>query len=193
MSNWVSNDIEIKSDNKEQISELLGNLYEWIWETRYPDKNLDDLEKLIKSAELKNISAKGHINDIYDEDENTIYLHVSTRNSPQNELWFALAEKYLDDSEVIFVSYDENQDLYISNREDFIGRYWLEIFDPCDNEDTEIEGVILYWAEEKDVIEVIKKYLKSDSNNIEELLEKLEDDKYWSKHILVHKWEYSDI
>ena len=45
MSSWVSNDIEIKSNNKEQISKLLVSLYEWIWETRYPDKNLDDLEK----------------------------------------------------------------------------------------------------------------------------------------------------
>ena len=194
MSNWVSNDIEIKSNNKEQISELLGNLYEWIWETRYPNENLDDLEKLIKSAKLENISAKGHVNDIYDEDKNTIYLHVSTRNSPQNELWFALAKKYLDNPTVLFTSYDEGQDFFITNRKDFIDKYWLEFFDPCDGElFDDIDDEINYMAEEKEVRSVLQKYLKTNNNNLEYLLQRLKNDPYWNKRIIIHKWEYSDI
>ena len=194
MSNWVSNDIEIKSNNKEQISELLGNLYKWIWETRYPDKNLDDLEKLIKSAELKNISAKGFIDDIYDEDKNTIYLHVSTRNSPQNELWFALAKKYLDNPTVLFVSYDEGQDFFITNRKDFVDKYWLEFFDPCDGKlFDDIDDEINYMAEEEWVRSILQKYLKTNDDNLEHLLQRLENDPYWSKRIIIHKWEYSDI
>lgn len=194
MSSWVSNDIEIKSNNKEQISKLLVSLYEWIWETRYPDKNLDDLEKLIKSANLKNISAKGLINDIYDEDENTIYLDVSTRNSPQNELWFALAEKYLTNPTVLFSSYDEGQDFFITNRKDFVGKYWLEFFDPYDGElFGDIDEEINYMAEEKEVKSALQKYFKTNDDNLEHLLQRLENDPYWSKRIIVHKWEYSDI
>ena len=201
MSNWVKNEIIIKSDNTDQMAKLVKDMRIWVEEIHYPDKNLDDLERLAKGAGLKNINARGEVKDIKDKSADEIYIAVNTLNIPQNAIWFALAEKYLDNPIVLFISYDKNNNLYISNDEDYVGKYWFEeYYNPCksenedeSDEDDETIDWINYREEEKNVISELKRCLKSKNDNIKDLLEELENNEYWSKHMFIRKWEYSNI
>ena len=112
--------------------------------------------------------------------DNQLHITTETAWDPMLKMWQKVVDKYLPGAEIIYAAEEPGMCLYVTNDPTFDGHYNIYSWDEpyVENE---------YCADEQTTIKALQKYLKSDKNNIDELLKDYED--LNPGDVCICKWE----
>lgn len=201
MPNWSFTNISITAieSDKNKLEKLYRDIKEWTSkEYVKSDFGKNWLGNIVgfsgidsnKDGDFK-VRCRGTLEDI-ELSDNTLHLRTETAWSPMFGMWLQLLDKYQIQHEgIIFDSYDDMGNYYITNDSNYIGRY---IIDGVDNEVSKVTG--LYeneWdASEDTVISMLQKLLDTGEEDITELLDMLSESE-WSDSLYITPWEESNV
>lgn len=203
MPNWCYTDITIYHDDKDKLKAFFDKVEEWrkkpYKENGFDAYSLGWLGNIVGNSGLAvwkiNENGYGDFNppiecrgslQTFELLENQIHISTETAWSPMLFMWRLLCEKYLPEADITFTAEESGNGLFQTNDPDVIGKYYVDVYDPPEEfEDVDME----YEASEEYVIKLLQRILKTDNNNIVQLLNEA-DDLDW---IWVHQWEDCDI
>lgn len=186
MQDWCSSEIYINHNNKNGELKRLKDLIEkWAGcitkENHFVSSSLDKV--ILNSGIDTDLSYRGTIEGInlYSDQ-----LHISTETAwePMLKMWQRIVDKYLPEAKITYTALEPGYDLYVTNDPDYEGCYSIDSLDESIVESN-------FCATEQDVIEALKKYLKSDKNNLNELKRDFEN--LNAEDIWIGKWEQAPL
>lgn len=211
MPNWCYTDaiVMTTNDDAELAKSICEKLSEWMHEPENDPKsgfgngwlgNLLVNSGVVDSYELLaecDVQCRGEILDIV-RDGSQVNVSMSTAWNPMLEpLCLALEKNFSKDSfNVIYSSEEPGLELYLTNDEDRIGRYIVEITDEASDAIKNVFYEECYYNENdydeydlKDMLEDAYGISADKECSLDELL-KLADDE---PGIYIHEWEFQDI
>lgn len=183
MANICNTSITIshRDDEKiKKIEEIIRNCFDD--DCNHFDKT--SLKHIAKKEELGNVCCRGSVVEMHSMNG---FLTIATETSwsPCVKLFLKLLEKYLPDANLIYDACEPNCGVFITNNPDLAGKYYIDFFE-------DIEDFEPVWdATEADTVEILQELLKTEENNLEELL-KLYENSELTECVAIHQWDYED-
>lgn len=130
------------------------------------------------------VKTRGTVNHI-ERTDNILQIYTETAWQPMLEMWSILVDKFDPKAQIEYSGEESGCGLFVTNMSDLLGRYYIDVYDFP--EDMEAESV--FDATKEYTIKFLQLVLKTDCEDIEELLKQSEAEDWFS----IHKWEYSPI
>ena len=131
------------------------------------------------------VECNGEINDLCLWDDE-LSIGTWTAWTPMMKMWRLVCDKYLPGAKIIFSASEPDGGLYLTNDPKMQGKFAIEIGDPpeefadeCSSEEVDAEAVV----------EFLQHVLKTDEDDLEELLELARGEDWFS----VVPWEHCEI
>lgn len=188
MPNWCVTDIEV-SGKKDELSKLYDLINTWSSKSLDGDSNEDycffrfkdvvELADIVKFAEiftedkLNTISIRGNLEDMQIQKDGSLLIRVSNPWNPVLLMWVKIFDKYLTDYTMYYLSEESGENIYITNNPKYIGTYNFDIKDYDSLEEKLGKGNVPEtesYVSKKRIIEILQYLLKSESNDIDELI-----------------------
>ena len=195
MPNWCYTTITINHEDENKLKELENKINE-LTSYNYTDNGfgLKWLGNIVGNSGIGTINenpetdlrCRGSITYIENFGEQ-IVIDTETAWTPMLRMWVKLLEKYLPDAELIYSAQECGCEIYSTNDPCMVGRYMIDIWD-YDEIGMEPECD----ATESFVVELLQNMLKTENNNIDELLKMFEESDF-TEHMNIHKWDYDEV
>lgn len=117
--------------------------------------------------------------------DNILQMFTDTAWQPQLKMWTILLEKFDPKAHIEYSAEEPGCEMFVTNMSNLLNRYYIDIYEPKYN----AVGESIFDASEDYTIKFLQSVLKTDGDDIDELLEQAEDEDWFS----VHKWEYSPV
>ena len=203
MSHWCYTKIDININDsdkeKKKIKKLFNLLDNWMHNednnTNFKGTWLGDIIRLSKIGTVNtnldtDLKCEGCLTEIeLDESETTMFLVTETVNEPILKLWKKLINKYLPTAEIIYTAEEYNTELYLTNETYLIDKYYIDVWD---NEELPVLIESNIEATKEEVIDILKKLLQTEENEINTLLDNLRKSKY-GPDLLIHHWKFKNL
>lgn len=184
MPNWCTTTITISHRDDKKIEDLKRIIENCFDKDDCNHFNNTWLGYIAEKEELRNLCYRGSIVEMHSMNG---FLTITTETawSPCIKLFLKLLDKYLPDANLIYESCEPGCEVYITNNPDLAGKYYIDFFE-------EIEDFEPVWdATEADTVEILQELLKTEENNLEELL-KLYENSELTECVGIHQWDYED-
>lgn len=117
--------------------------------------------------------------------DNILQLFTDTAWQPQLKMWAILLEKFDPKAHIEYSAEEPGCQMFVTNMTSLLNRYYIDIYEPQED----IVGESIFDASEDYTIKFLQSVLKTDCDNIDELMSAAEDEDWFS----VNKWEYSSV
>ena len=172
--------ITIRHDDKEKLEALHGKIGEWTSEN-FIDNGWGEmwLGNVVGHSGIAQY-VKG---EFVAEDGEEVHCEGEISDGSMMKIWRLVCDKYLPGAEIIFTTFAPE---YRTNDPKMRGKFAIEIEDPP--EEFADEGS---WdeADAEDVVTFLQRVLKTDEDDLEELLELARGEDWFT----VEPWEYCEI
>lgn len=207
MPNWCFTAVTVRADDENETKQIYDKLNKWLVEDKdyqsdFGDKWLGNLA--VHSGVLDSydeiddspIACRGHIEDMTLDDD-SIYIAMCTAWGPMLEPLYRAIEKNfgLDGITITYTAEEPGNHLYITNDDEFVDKYLVEIDEEADDKIKHAFGVADYNADtysEDELIPILRRAFDIDDNtdmSMDDLL--YESDEH--DGISINLWEYEDI
>lgn len=210
MPNWCVTDIEV-SGKKDELSKLYDLINTWGQKSLDGDSNGDyfffrfkdvvELTDIVKYAEiftedkLNSLSIRGNLEDMQIQNDGSLLIRVTTPWNPMLLMWVRIFDKYLTDYTMYYMSEESWEGIYITNNPKYIGTYNFDVKDHDSLEEKLGKGNVPEtesYVSEKRIIEILQNLLKSELNDIDELITKF-NSSYFIDDISINKFNFVPI
>lgn len=210
MPNWCVTDIEV-SGKKDELSKLYDLINTWGQKSLDGDSNEDycffrfkdavELTDIVKHAEiftddkLNSLSIRGNLEDMQIQNDGSLLIRVTNPWNPMLLMWVRIFDKYLTDYTMYYMSEESGEGIYITNNPKYIGTYNFDVKDYDSLEEKLGKGNVpetKSYVSEKRIIEILQYLLKSESNDIDELIIKF-NSSYFIDDISINKFDFVPI
>lgn len=192
MPNWCQTRITITHEDENKVVDLYNKIEQWC-KTDYKKNGFGNywLGNIVGNSGIGTVDenpntdlrCRGMITYLEIID-NQLLVDTETAWTPMLRMWKKLLDEYLLDAELIYTAEECGCEIYYTNDPYMINQYIIDTYD--------LENIYSHWdADEEYVIETLQTLLKTDKDNVDELIEMLLDSKYSDK-INIHKWVYLD-
>lgn len=117
--------------------------------------------------------------------DNILQLFTDTAWQPQLKMWAILLEKFDPKAHIEYSAEEPGCQMFVTNMTSLLNRYYIDIYEPQED----IVGESIFDASEECTVKFLQGVLKTDCDNIDELMSAAEDEDWFS----VNKWEYSPV
>lgn len=100
-------------------------------------------------------------------------------------MWTILLEKFDPKAHIEYSAEEPGCEMFVTNMSSLLNRYYIDIYEPKYS----VVGESIFDASEDYTIKFLQSVLKTDCDNIDELMSTAEDEDWFS----VNKWEYSPV
>lgn len=207
MPNWCFTAAIVRSDDNCKLKSIYDKLNEWLVED---DKNKSDFgdgwignlavhSGILASYDEINripIACRGSVEDV-EFDGDSIYIAMSTAWEPMLEALYRAIERNfgLDGINIVYSAEECGNGVYLTNDDDVIGQYLVEIDDEAEREVKYAFGVVDYNMDtysEEELIPILRRaFGMCDSDDVD--IEDLVDEANEHEGITINKWEYEAI
>lgn len=206
MLEYYITDIEVYG-KKDELTKLYKLIKKWVPKTIGDYFNPEYLSNMIKEskvltrAELKTIPhfgtcRFGYLAGIQFQKDGSLLIRFS---SPYNKsmllMWVKIFDKYLTDYTMYYLSEESGENIYITNNPKYIGTYNFDIKDYDSLEEKLGKGNVPEtesYVSKKRIIEILQYLLKSESNDIDELITEF-NLSYFVDDISINKFDFVPI
>lgn len=117
--------------------------------------------------------------------DNILQMFTDTAWQPQLKMWAILLEKFDPKAHIEYSAEESGCQMFVTNMSSLLNRYYIDVYEPKDR----VAGESIFDASEDYTIKFLQGVLKTDCDNIDELMSAAEDEDWFS----VNKWEYSPV